>query len=114
MSSPEEPQVTLPIMFKVRDLVLHPKSGNTYRISISPRVGTLEKTREPAYSYYDVNSPCKVHHRCQSEMEDGRFKIVDSVTDLSHLVSGYNPHVVTSNIKRSEEVVVPAIQNGKQ
>lgn len=58
--------------FPVGTIVKHVKKGSYYVILIGPDVGRLEKTWEPAYSYKDFKTGL-VAHRCQEEMEDGRF-----------------------------------------
>jgi hypothetical protein len=55
--------------------VRHRKTGGVYAILITPDVGRLESSNTPAYSYQDVQGG-PVWHRCQVEMEDGRFEEV--------------------------------------
>ena len=61
-------------MFKVKDQVVHVKTGGTYEIISTPSAYMrLENCNEPFYSYRNVKLEMIVWHRCKSEMEDGRF-----------------------------------------
>lgn len=60
-----------PFMFELFQRVVHRKTQGVYVITSRPSVNVLEATREPAYSY--LMSDGRNCHRCQKEMEDGRF-----------------------------------------
>lgn len=57
--------------FHPGDRLTHRKGG-TYLVLFTPPLCFLEADRSPAYIYM-VLSSSKIHVRCQSEMEDGRF-----------------------------------------
>lgn len=62
-----------PFLFPLGTHVRHKKTGGIYSIVLTPTVGRLEATNEPAYSYTSVDGG-PVWHRSQTEMEDGRFE----------------------------------------
>jgi hypothetical protein len=57
--------------FKLGEPVLHVKSGHEYVIVELPHNNYLEASNKPCYGYIGVERI--VWHRCQEEMEDGRF-----------------------------------------
>lgn len=61
---------SIQVKFPVGSAVKHVKSEGVYIITLTPDRGMLEATGERAYSYTNGTT---VFHRCQSEMEDGRF-----------------------------------------
>ncbi len=56
--------------------ILTHRKGGTYTVILTPDICTLEETREPAYAYL-AQSTGKIHVRRQSEMEDGRFSLIE-------------------------------------
>jgi len=60
--------------------VLTHRKGGVYTIILTPDVCTLEETREPAYGYTSERTH-KIHVRRATEMEDGRFTLLE-VEDL--------------------------------
>lgn len=59
-------------------LVRHKKTRGLYRIFIDPSYAKIEATGEPAYGYcVEGDLQATLWIRPQSEMEDGRFEIVE-------------------------------------
>jgi hypothetical protein len=56
------------IKYKLDDVIKHVKSGEEYRIVMTPDKGVLENTREPAYSFEMPDG--RVCHRAQKEVEE--------------------------------------------
>lgn len=78
---------TFPLMFDIHSVVYHIKNPKVYYEIISvPTTNYLEATGEPAYGYREIvlnkgglwQTSLKKWNRSQSEMEDGRFRLVDS------------------------------------
>jgi hypothetical protein len=67
-------------MFRVGAHVMHITSRGVYRITDSPKLTRLERTLQPCYGYREVRPHGIKYVRAQTEMEDGRFKVLD----LSH------------------------------
>jgi len=68
---------------KVGDKVLHKKTGRVYIILEEPQPHLLlEADAQPFYKYTKVDPDSRAHDlviwvRCKSEMEDGRFEVVE-------------------------------------
>lgn len=62
--------------FKKRQLVMHVKTGNVYRIVYTPVHCRIEETNAPAYAYRradEKTGDLTLWVRAQDVMEDGRF-----------------------------------------
>ena len=66
-------------LFKIDDTVCHVRTGNTYLITMVPPHLRLESTNESAYAYEDREGVTWV--RAQSQMEDGRFVLVQAAKE---------------------------------
>lgn len=68
---------------------LRHKKGGRYRVIGTPDTCRIEKTLEPAYAY--ISEEGAIWFRPQSEMEDGRFELLNSdahqYEDLLEMVS---------------------------
>ena len=62
--------------FRVRDRVLHVRSGREYVIVGSPAVYRLEASNKPAYAYKARKGSPTIWVRFYHEMEDGRFTLI--------------------------------------
>jgi hypothetical protein len=68
--------------FPRRSAVKHLETGGYYLITGIPQDSNKLKTDEGwryCYSYIPLNGDTSTYHRCQSEMEDGRFVAVELV-----------------------------------
>lgn len=68
----------IPMKFPAGTVLTHRKGG-TYTVVITPDIGQLEETREPAYGYLS-HTTGKLIFRSQVAMEDGRFTRVEAGT----------------------------------
>lgn len=59
--------------------VLTHRKGGTYTVVITPDIGQLEETREPAYGYLS-HTTGKLIFRSQAAMEDGRFTRIEAAS----------------------------------
>lgn len=76
--------VATPSKFHMNQKLQHLKSGGVYEVVCLPQFGMLEATREPAYSYKAWPNGKMIYHRCQTEMEDGRFVPYAEPTEAIH------------------------------
>lgn len=68
--------VAMAVKFPAGTVLTHRKGG-TYTVVITPDIGQLEETREPAYGYLS-HTTGKLIFRSQAMMEDGRFTRVEA------------------------------------
>jgi hypothetical protein len=62
--------------FMINDGIRHVKTGDIYYVIGTPDTFRIESTNEPAYVYQKTRLSA-AWVRSQSEMEDGRFQLVD-------------------------------------